>query len=407
MSKSSQPPTASDESRRQYLSRFILITCISLISFFPINILLPSFPALATHFDTTSADIALSISVFTLAFSISQLVVGPLSDKWGRKEVLLACISLSILGAIGCVLAVDYLTFMLFRTVQALGCGFFVLGHALVEDLFEEQDRARVRLYYMTLSGSFVALSPLIGSWLQTLFDWQGSFYGFALMALGMLIHAIFTLPSKSASPHRVTLSIIATLKAVADNHDFLRYWWIASLAFACYFALISVTPLIFMDALQLSQYQYALVLMVYGIGYLLGGVAAGLLQKRVPLSRQINIGLGLLCIAGVLLALTLNVDAITPVTLLAPMLLSALAVTIVRPAAITAAMSMFSSSAGTAASAGNSIMFLTAAISSAALAQTGKYLLVTIAISFILLSLLIWLINAKIYAKRHPMRST
>ena len=407
MSKPSQPPTASDESRRQYLSRFILITCISLISFFPINILLPSFPALATHFDTTSADIALSISVFTLAFSISQLVVGPLSDKWGRKAVLLACISLSILGAIGCVLAADYRTFMLFRTVQALGCGFFVLGHALVEDLFEEQDRARVRLYYMTLSGSFVALSPLIGSWLQTLFDWQGSFYGFALMALGMLIHAISTLPSKSASPHRVTLSIIATLKAVAGNHNFLRYWWIASLAFACYFALISVTPLIFMDALQLSQYQYALVLMVYGIAYLLGGVAAGLLQKRVPLSRQINIGLGLLCVAGVLLALTLNVDAITPVTLLAPMLLSALAVTIVRPAAITAAMSMFSSSAGTAASAGNSIMFLTAAISSAALAQTGKYLLVTIAISFILLSLLGWLTNAKIYAKRHPMRST
>ena len=178
------------------LSRFILITCISLISFFPINILLPSFPALSAQFDMPSADIALSISLFTLVFSISQLVAGPLSDKWGRKEVLLGCITLSILGAIGCALASDYLTFLLFRTVQAMGCGFFVLGHALVEDLFEEQDRARVRLYYMTLSGSFVALSPLIGSWLQTTFDWQGSFYGFALMAAGMLIHAFCILPS-------------------------------------------------------------------------------------------------------------------------------------------------------------------------------------------------------------------
>ncbi|UII71255.1 MFS transporter [Pseudomonas sp. HN11] len=381
---------------RPYLSRFILITCISLISFFPINILLPSFPALAARFDTPSADVALSISLFTLVFSISQLITGPLSDKWGRKEVLLGCITLSILGALGCALATDYLTFLLCRSVQAMGCGFFVLGHALVEDLFEEQDRARVRLYYMTLSGSFVALSPLIGSWLQTTFDWQGSFYGFAVMALGMLIHALCILPSKSASPHRTPVSIIGTLKAVARNRDFLRYWWIAALVFACYFALISVTPLIFMDALKLSEYQYALVLMVYGVAYLLGGVAASYLQKRISLSRQINIGLGLLLVAGVLLTLIVSLDAITPVTLLIPMLISALAVTLVRPAAISAAMLLFSSSAGTAASAGNSIMFLTAAVSSAVLAQTGSNLLITIAMSFIVFSLWGWLTNAR-----------
>ncbi|WP_455929290.1 MFS transporter [Pseudomonas fluorescens] len=379
-----------------HLSRFILITCISLISFFPINILLPSFPALAARFDTPTAEIALSISLFTLVFSVSQLIAGPLSDKWGRKEVLIGCITLSILGAMGCAFASDYLTFLLFRSVQAMGCGFFVLGHALVEDLFEEQDRARVRLYYMTLSGSFVALSPLIGSWLQTTFDWQGSFYGFALMALGMLIHAFCILPSKSASPHRAPVSIIGTLKAVAANRDFLRYWWIAALVFACYFALISVTPLIFMDTLKLSEYQYALVLMVYGIAYLLGGVAASHLQKRISLPRQINIGLGLLLVAGILLMLIISFEAISTVTLLIPMLISALAVTLVRPAAISAAMLLFSSSAGTAASAGNSIMFLTAAVSSAALAQAGGHLLMTIALSFIGLSLWAILTNRR-----------
>ncbi|MGH8451720.1 MFS transporter [Pseudomonas sp.] len=397
MSESTCSPPISGDIKRQQLSRFILITCISLISFFPINILLPSFPALAERFDTPTAEVALSISLFTLVFSISQLVAGPLSDKWGRKEVLIGCITLSILGAIGCALSTDYLTFLLFRSVQAMGCGFFVLGHALVEDLFDEQDRARVRLYYMTLSGSFVALSPLIGSWLQTTFNWQGSFYGFALMALGMLIHAFCILPSKSASPHREPVSILGTLKAVARNRDFLRYWWIAALVFACYFALISVTPLIFMDALKLSEYQYALVLMVYGVAYLLGGVAASHLQKRISLSRQINIGLGLLLVAGVSLTLIVSFEAITTVTLLIPMLVSALAVTLVRPAAISAAMLLFSSSAGTAASAGNSIMFLTAAISSAALAQTGTHLLMTIAVSFIVFSLWGWLTNARI----------
>lgn len=396
MSESSYSPPHGDV-KRQHLSRFILITCISLISFFPINILLPSFPALAARFDMPSADVALSISLFTLVFSISQLVAGPLSDKWGRKEVLLGCITLSILGAIGCALSTDYLSFLLFRSIQAMGCGFFVLGHALVEDLFEEQDRARVRLYYMTLSGSFVALSPLIGSWLQTTFDWQGSFYGFALMASGMLIHAFCILPSKSASPHRTPVSIIGTLKDVATNRDFLRYWWIAALVFACYFALISVTPLIFMDSLKLSEYQYALVLMVYGVAYLLGGLAASYLQKRISLSRQINIGLGLLLVAGVLLMLIVGLGAITTITLLIPMLISALAVTLVRPAAISAAMLLFSSSAGTAASAGNSIMFIIAAVSSAALAQAGANLLMTIAISFIVFSVWGVVTNARV----------
>ncbi|MBK5440377.1 MFS transporter [Pseudomonas sp. TH32] len=383
--------------KRQQFSRFVLITCISLISFFPINILLPSFPALAVKFDTSTAEVALSISLFTLVFAISQLIAGPLSDKFGRKEVLLGCIVVSTLGSIGCALATSYPSFLLFRAVQAIGCGFFVLGHALVEDLFEEQDRARIRIYYMTLSGSFVALSPLLGSWLQTTFDWQGSFYGFAVMALGMFIHAWLILPSKAASPERAPVSIIATLKSIAGNRDFIRYWWIAALVFACYFALISVTPLIFMDELKLSEYQYAVVLMVYGIAYLLGGVAASALQKHISLTRQINIGLVLLGVAGVLLALIIRYEAMTTISLLIPMLISALAVTLVRPAAISAAMLLFSSSAGTAASAGNSIMFITAAVSSAALAQAGSNLPMTIAISFIVFSVWGVVTNARV----------
>lgn len=396
MSSAPAPEIAKKNPLKNF-SSFMLVTNISLISFFPLNILLPSFPAIAVNFDTSTAEVALSISLFTLVFAISQLIAGPLSDKFGRKEVLLGCIVISTLGSIGCALAANYSSFLLFRAVQAIGCGFFVLGHALVEDLFEEQDRARIRIYYMTLSGSFVALSPLLGSWLQTTFDWQGSFYGFAVMALGMFIHACLILPSKATSPETATVSIIATLKSIAGNRDFIRYWWIAALVFACYFALISVTPLIFMDKLKLSEYEYAVVLMVYGVAYLLGGVAATTLQKHISLTRQINLGLVLLGIAGVLLTLVIRYEAMTSITLLIPMLISALAVTLVRPAAISAAMLLFSSSAGTAASAGNSIMFITAAISSAALAQAGNNLLMTIAISFIVFSVWGMVTNARV----------
>jgi len=381
----------------QKISRFILITNISLISFFPLNILLPSFPALALEFNTSMVDIAFAVSLFTLVFSFAQLVTGPLSDKWGRKEVLLGCLILCSIGAIGCTQATDYSTFMGFRAVQALGCGFFVLGHALVEDLFEEKDRARVRIYYMTLSGSFVALSPLLGSWLQTSFGWQGSFYAFSLMALGIFIHAQSELPARSARTDHEPTSITSTLKTILNSKDFVRYWWIAALVFSSYFALISVTPLIFMDVLKLSEYQYALVLVAYGVAYVLGGALASAAQKHISLNKQINLGLSLLSIAGLALGLILIFDEMTTFTLFVPMLISALAVTLVRPAAISAAMLLFSSNAGTAASAGNTIMFITAAFSSAVLALAGTHLLATIAVSFIGFSLWGLLTNARV----------
>lgn len=388
---------ARDKITNQKLSRFTLITCISLISFFPLNILLPSFPALAQEFNTSTVDIALTVSLFTLIFSVSQFFTGPFSDKWGRKEVILGCLILSAIGAMGCTLAKEYWSFLFFRSVQALGCGFFVLGHALVEDLFEEKDRARVRIYYMTLSGSFVALSPLLGSWLQNTFDWKGSFYAFSLMALGIFIHAQLILPPASNAPEREPTSTLLTLKTILRNRDFLRYWWIAALVFSCYFALISVTPLIFMDDFKLSESQYGLVLMVYGVAYVFGGVLASAAQRHISLERQINIGLSLLCVAGLTLGLVVSLDAMTTVTLLFPMIISALAVTLVRPAAISAAMLLFSSKAGTAASAGNSIMFVTAAVTSAALAQANDHLMIAIAIGFIGLSLWGLLTNTRI----------
>jgi predicted MFS family arabinose efflux permease len=249
----------------------------------------------------------------------------------------------------------------------------------------------------MTLSGSFVALSPLLGSWLQNTFDWKGSFYAFSLMALGIFIHAQLILPPASNAPEREPTSTLLTLKTILRNRDFLRYWWIAALVFSCYFALISVTPLIFMDDFKLSESQYGLVLMVYGVAYVFGGVLASAAQRHISLERQINIGLSLLCVAGLTLGLVVSLDAMTTVTLLFPMIISALAVTLVRPAAISAAMLLFSSKAGTAASAGNSIMFVTAAVTSAALAQANDHLMIAIAIGFIGLSLWGLLTNTRI----------
>lgn len=382
------PQPAATHTLRQRVSSYLLMSGIALLSVFPINVLLPSFSALAQRFNVPIADITLSISVFTLVFSVSQLLVGPLSDRWGRKPLLLATLALSLLGALGCALSNSYAQFLFFRGVQAVGCGLFVLGHALVEDLFARQQRAQVRNFYLTLSGFFIAIAPLLGSVLQDHFDWPASFYLFGLIAAVIFLHVQLALDSHSQRPVPHP-SLMQTVLTLISHRDFMGYWLIASLTFACYFAVISVTPQIFMVQLKLSPNQYAWLLMFYGAAYVLGGMLAAKLQKHLPTRIQIILGLLVLAFSGVLLILILVSDRLSVASLLSTFSLSAVGVTLVRPAAISAAMSLFSDKAGTAASTGNTLMFATAAASSAALAYSGTFLLLNIAVGFIVLSLL------------------
>lgn len=395
MHHSDCPPAA--QSRAYKLFCILLVSSISLISFFPLNVLLPAFQVLAEQFETATVDIALAISLFTLVFAFSQLVVGPLSDRYGRKEILLGCILASVIGAIGCTLATDYAAFLFFRGVQAMGCGFFVLGFALVEDLFEPQERAPIRIYYMSFSGLFVALSPLLGSWLLSTFGWESSFHAFSLIAALIFLVALQVLPSRHARPQSEDTSIVESLKAMLGHADFRRYWQIASLVFCTYFALITVSPLIFMDGLGLDEYQYALVLLIYGGAYLSGGFLALPIQKRWGVRAQIDTGLVLLGSSGLLLALLTASQSPSTGLLLVVMCLSAAAVTLTRAAAISAAMLLFSTRAGTAASAGNTLMFVSAAATSALFAKAGTYLLPIIATTFILFSLLGLISSARI----------
>lgn len=148
----------------QKTSAIILLMTMTLLGVFPLDVILPSFPALAERFQTSSADIALSVSLFAIGLSFSLMLVGPLSDSLGRKKLLLGGMSVALVGAAGCVIASQYSWFLFFRVIQALGCGCFVLSQALVQDLFEGQEQERLRIAMVTASGIFISLSPLFGT---------------------------------------------------------------------------------------------------------------------------------------------------------------------------------------------------------------------------------------------------
>lgn len=263
------PQTLTETSTLRKTSVLILLLAMVLLGMFPLDVILPSFPALAEHFDTTSANIALSISIFAVGFSISQFFLGPLSDRLGRKRLLILGMAVSIAGAVGCLNSTQFSTFILFRMLQAVGCGCFVLTNALVQDIFENDERERVRILMTTAGGFFISTSPLLGTLLQSAFGWTGSFYLFVLIAALVLAHAVWALPSSFAAASN--LRFWSACGAIVSNGRFMGFSLIAAIAFTCHFSFIVISPVIFLDDFGLTQLQFSLVLLIYGAAYVVG----------------------------------------------------------------------------------------------------------------------------------------
>ncbi|MGH8330389.1 MAG: MFS transporter, partial [Pseudomonas sp.] len=328
-----------------------LLMTMVMLGVFPLDVLLPSFPALAEHFQTTPGDIAFSISLFAIGIALSQLLVGPLSDVIGRKSLLLAGMAVSIVGATGCVLSTDYAWFLMFRVVQAIGCGCFVLSQALVQDLFDGKERDQLRILMATASGIFISISPLAGTLLQQALDWPASFIVFIALAAAVFLKACFFLENRhtATTPRR---SILQSYRRVCRDAGFLGYWLIAAIAFTCHFSFIVISPLIFMEQLQLSAYEFSLTLLLYGVAYIIGGIVARVLAGRIAANTQIIVGLSLIFFSGLVMLMLSNAMGLSTLTVLIPMIVCTAGTTIARPIATSKAMEVFPDMAGTSASA-------------------------------------------------------
>ncbi|MCU0074183.1 multidrug effflux MFS transporter [Pseudomonas koreensis] len=383
--------------RRQRRGAVSLLLAMVLLGVFPLDVLLPSFPALAEHFRRTPADIALSISLFAVGIAFAQLLIGPLSDVIGRKGLLLAGMSVSMLGALGCVMTSDYSLFLMFRVVQALGCGCFVLSQALVQDLFEGEERDRLRILMVTAGGIFISVSPLAGTFLQATLGWRGSFWVFIALSAAVLLKAWLFLENTRPTASGTRTNVLTAYRRVLGDFDFVSYWLISAFAFACHFSFIVISPLIFMDRLQLSAYEFSLILLIYGAAYVTGGILASVLSRRINSGQQMVVGLSLILFAGVTMLYLSSSFALTPATVLIPMLICTAGTTIARPAATSRAMSLFPENAGTSASAGSTIIFICGGLISALISLSPTNLQSTLGYSFVILSGVALALNARI----------
>jgi DHA1 family bicyclomycin/chloramphenicol resistance-like MFS transporter len=365
----------------------LLLMTMTLLSVFPLDVVLPSFPDLSDFFQIPPPDVALSVSLFAVSLAFSVMLVGPLSDMWGRKKLLLGGMALAVIGAIGCAVSSEYSWFLGFRVIQAIGCGAFSLSHALVQDLFTGHARQRLRIWMVTASGVFISISPLLGTWLQLQLGWQGSFYVFVTLAVLVWLSACRLLKESSSIRTASRGGFFRAYWHVCSDVRFMSYWLISALAFACHFSFIVTSPIIFMEHLALSPYEYAWALLLYGVAYVGGGAIANVLHQRLQANTQIIVGLGLIAVSGAVMLWLTRHFGLSAATVLMSMLICTIGTTITRPIVNSKAMSIHPEYAGTSTSVGGVLMFLSGGVISTVINRVPEDLITALAICFLTLS--------------------
>jgi DHA1 family bicyclomycin/chloramphenicol resistance-like MFS transporter len=384
-----------------------LLMTMTLLGVFPLDVVLPSFPHLADYFQTSPSGISLSVSVFAISLALSVMLVGPISDVWGRKTLLLGGMAVAAIGAVGCVFASDYRWFLGFRMVQAMGCGAFSLSQALIQDLFVGRERERIRIWMVTGGGVFISVSPLLGTWLQSCLGWQGSFYVFIALSCVAWCGAYWLLKETPPGRKPSHAGFFNAYWRLCSDGRFMGYWLISALAFACHFSFIVSSPIIFMERLALSPYEFACALLLYGVAYVLGGVLASVLHRYLQANTQIIIGLGLIAVSGAIMLWLTRHFGLSAATVLISMLVCTVGTTIARPIANSKAMSLHPENAGASTSVGAMLIFMFGGVISSVINLTPENLTTALALGFLALSVAGLGVNALINYKTQQALNT
>lgn len=347
--------TAEARSGRQW--KFAaLLGALSMISPFSIDTFFPSFHAIAEHFSLSKWAVQQTLTVYMLPLSIMSLVQGPLSDAMGRRPVILAGLSIYTLASIGCTLAPDFATLLVFRALQGTSAGVGVIvGRAVIRDLFEGP-QAQKLLSLVTMIFAFApAVAPIIGGWIHVTLGWRGVF-GF-MVVFGVVIGtaAWVMLPETHPRELRPRLhagELAVTAWSIVRHREFLLLATAMGANFAAMMSFIGAAPAVVVDHWHLRETQFAYLFIPIIGGLLVGAWISGRLAGRASYATQSQLGFTLALIGSGLMTLLQAIFS-EPAILLQQAALAtiALGVQIVSPTLNLRMLDLFPRARGSAAS--------------------------------------------------------
>jgi DHA1 family bicyclomycin/chloramphenicol resistance-like MFS transporter len=330
----------------------MLITALVAVGTLSTSLYAPSMPTLVAEFGTTTDRVKLTLTVFLAGFAAGQLVYGPLSDRFGRRGVLMGGLLVYCLGNLACVAATGLETMLAGRFLQALGaCAGTVLGRAVVRDVHGREGTARILAWIAAAMAISPALGPTVGGHLHVWFGWRANFVLLTAVSVLLLASVWLFLRETNPAPEPEATDWTRLLRSFAlllGDRCFLGWLLCGSLIYAGLYVYIAIAPFLFIDRLGFRPDEFGLLTIFTTSCYLLGTLAAGRLARRVGLRRLMLVGCGA-ALAGGLLMLGLAFVTLSTPSVLGPMMLFSFGMGITLPSALAGGMLPFPKSAGTA----------------------------------------------------------
>lgn len=283
-----QEPRFLDRTTPPKIVTLILLAGLSALT---MNIFLPSLPGMATYFGVPYGLMQQSVALYLALSAALQIVIGPISDRFGRRKVLIGSLILFLLATIGTLLAQSATMFLIFRMGQAVIASGMVLSRAVVRDMVADAQAASM-IGYVTMGMSLVPMvGPVIGGVLDDLYGWHANFA--LLLVLGVAVLALVWADlGETATLRKVSFrDQVRTYPTLLASRRFWGYTLAAAFASGCFFAYLGGAPYVGDKVFGLSSTHVGVLFALTAIGYAVGNFLAGRYSVRLGMNRMILIG--------------------------------------------------------------------------------------------------------------------
>jgi Bcr/CflA subfamily drug resistance transporter len=328
---------------------------------FAMDTYVPALPHMASLFHASASTMQLTLTLFMLTAGLVQLVIGPVSDRYGRKPIAYAAMAVFALGCLLCALSDSVQALIFFRIIQALGCcGMMVVAFAIVRDLYRGVEGGQV---YSLLNGiiSFSPMfAPFIGSYLDIHYDWPATFFVLLLLVLWAWLNFRFAF-SETSPKYKQRLgiqSLCVEYKHIISNRIFLFYTVATATALSYLYLFCSISPYIIIRDLHIPEAHYGFYFCFMGVSLFIGSVLSSFVVKYLGLYGTVMTGFMISLAGGLMMSAWYFLFGLTIVGFIWPMLLVGIGGTFILGAGSGASMEPFSQQAGAAAALGGGFRF-------------------------------------------------
>ena len=336
---------------------------------------LPSLPAIAHELMASTKLTKDIVSIFFLGFGISQLIYGPLSDRYGRKLILIIGLGIFILGATLSVFCENITQLLLTRLLQGLGAGaLMVTGRSLLRDTHEGAAFTQVASYLSMAFALGFGLTPLIGGYLQQHVNWQVTFVFLALLGICVLFFVIYYLPEtiqRKQNQHPLSIYLKLTFKQyrnIFTNITFLSYLFCGVFAYSIIITYSIMTPFLIQNYLHYSESAYGWLTVIIALFYFFGAYSNKYFVKTYGVITLMKLGLLIILLSGMLMLISTWFITLNIWVIMLPLAAATIGQTLIFSNCIAGALQDFPEIAGSAAALFSSLQIILAALISTTL---------------------------------------